>query len=409
MEDLHKRKRKTRTFSQSSYSEIIAEKENQSKMDAQIMENLKINAQNIADFQQALNLIKSVGFEIQSHIDQIRSQKKKTVNKEHFIKQNNQYVKAINGIKEILSKTLTETNISPTTTVQTPNASLTDVAMSNIETDANIIPSTSQPIIQKNKETPVRINGIVKFFDFKKGWGIINTTHDQTEHNVFVHRSSITKSKVANPRQRSLREGETVEFEVITRTVLDENGQTINKYDARNVTGPDFSNVKGAIIHIIFQKTQIRKNSTQENQNYYNSKSSNNAPRNFNQNQSSSYKSNISRNTGRNAYQPNSQQQYYPTQQNTRPHFFNPPPTYHQNKNNYFGSSRPNNSSRPYGSSHQNTSLRPNGSSRPNGFTNPRGPYQNQNQQNNSNYSRPNPRRNNYFNSSTNEFFRGGY
>lgn len=69
-----------------------------------------------------------------------------------------------------------------------------------------------------------RQSGVVKWFNNKKGFGFI--TKDDGSGDIFVHQSNITTSGY-----RSLREGESVEFE-----------ETVSKDDrltAMNVTGPD--------------------------------------------------------------------------------------------------------------------------------------------------------------------------
>ena len=76
-------------------------------------------------------------------------------------------------------------------------------------------------------------NGVVKWFDVKKGFGFI--VPDDGSQDIFVHQSVIKA-----PGFRSLREGEPVEF----LTEVDHNGKT----RAGNVTGPGGVDVQGAPI-----------------------------------------------------------------------------------------------------------------------------------------------------------------
>ena len=74
--------------------------------------------------------------------------------------------------------------------------------------------------------------GTVKWFNSEKGYGFI-TPDDEGEDDVFVHQTAIQAQGF-----RSLAEGESVEFEVMT----DENGRR----KASSVTGPDGTDVQGA-------------------------------------------------------------------------------------------------------------------------------------------------------------------
>lgn len=79
-----------------------------------------------------------------------------------------------------------------------------------------------------------KIQGIVKWFNVKVGYGIININWIGKKRNIFVHKSQILQTSI-NQSGKSLRKGEKVEFDLV---------QTDRRLEASNVTRVDISTFK---------------------------------------------------------------------------------------------------------------------------------------------------------------------